>query len=111
MFLKLRKWLSRITKAHEGQMFCGEYYDYLYSIKATQEFVRGFYDRAFGDKQKEFMCLWKPEVELKRNLELILVVLDKWVNDEYTSAEEFKSREQLLEAYRLLGKCLPEMWD
>jgi len=101
----------------DSQAFCGKFWDYNCHVKATHEFVKGFYDRAFGDKKDtdEFSSDWGLDnleyVKLKEKLELILSVLDKWVNEGYTIADDYKRDEEIAEVYRLLGKVLPEMWD
>jgi len=110
--IKIRKFFRRARKVSQNQVFVGEYYDFLYFIKATQEFVKGFYDRAFGENQDEFFGLWEQDSELKEDLELIIPVLDKWLNDKYTTGlEDNKSHDELAEAFRILGKILPQMWD
>jgi len=117
---RIEQWISDfrfrnkcIAKAEADYMYVGPYWDYSYHLKATYEFVQGFYDRAFGDLQDEFYSLRDTEDDkkMKEHLELVLGVLDKWVNGKYTLAEEQKSCEELVEAYRLLSKWIPYMWD
>lgn len=98
-----------LQRAHEGQLYVGPYWDYEFFVKATYEYVKGFYDRAFGDADIQFMG--KHDDALKEKLEMIIEVLDKWVQEKYIVADEQKMYEELAEAFRLLGKCLPGMWD